>query len=626
VEYLLKAGEKTRRAYLNEAAIGYFQRVLARLKAVECAAEARLEALTGLGRIHFMLGNLDEAEAFFRRAVAAGKEMGLAPRRLARLYHYLGEVFWWQSRYAERIRIGEEGLALLGDDTECVEAALMNDLIAWGSMLLRDFERAREFTCRNRPLLRSLPYEEPLMPAYVHQASAAVELEKNLSARWEWCERLEGAGRACGDWSAVANAQLHMGVWLYAYSGELTWRMSYLQMAREQFAKIGDAKGEATALMRMGRALLALGRLSEAEAASRQGVTVLEALGHKRYAQQAWRTLGIVALCRGEWEHATEAIENDLRLDREAGRTGAYPTYLLGRILLAMRKRAEAVERFYQSAVLGLGSASGLAALEFAGLGLPAVVAAIEDSIEDPDERRRVCQRLREESEVQAGAASIQWELEAAEPDRELPLAEFGREGFRAGDPDAWCLEHGWSWEDPLGDCSLKVSDGIEIRAANGRDLYHLNLTAPRLLRRSDGDPSADPMPAFAMQAACLPACPETPAIGGLLLWKDDQNYLYLERGRQGRFELSFGGYIADRGVTIGRGRLPCECVFLRLERVDRRVRALCSADGEVWFLVGQGEFPADDPLQVGIHAIGAVDRTIYPGAHLDGTAIRFEP
>ena len=31
VEYLLKAGEKARRAYLNEEAIGYFQRALERL-------------------------------------------------------------------------------------------------------------------------------------------------------------------------------------------------------------------------------------------------------------------------------------------------------------------------------------------------------------------------------------------------------------------------------------------------------------------------------------------------------------------------------------------------------------------------------------------------------------------
>ena len=55
------------------------------------------------------------------------------------------------------------------------------------------------------------------------------------------------------------------------------------------------------------------------------------------------------------------------------------------------------------------------------------------------------------------------------------------------------------------------------------------------------------------------------------------------------------------------------------------RVNALCSADGESWFTVGQVEFLVNDPVKVGLHAIGSIDRTIYPGAYPEGTAIRFE-
>jgi hypothetical protein len=35
--------------------------------------------------------------------------------------------------------------------------------------------------------------------------------------------------------------------------------------------------------------------------------------------------------------------------------------------------------------------------------------------------------------------------------------------------------------------------------------------------------------------------------------------------------------------------------------------------------------FPVEDPLQVGLHAIGHIDRSVYHGAYPDGTAIRFE-
>ena len=31
-----------------------------------------------------------------------------------------------------------------------------------------------------------------------------------------------------------------------------------------------------------------------------------------------------------------------------------------------------------------------------------------------------------------------------------------------------------------------------------------------------------------------------------------------------------------------------------------------------------------EDPLEVGLHATGAIDRTLYPGAYPEGTAVRF--
>jgi hypothetical protein len=61
------------------------------------------------------------------------------------------------------------------------------------------------------------------------------------------------------------------------------------------------------------------------------------------------------------------------------------------------------------------------------------------------------------------------------------------------------------------------------------------------------------------------------------------------------------------------------------LERVGERVNAFCSADGDIWLTVGHVEFPVEDPVQVGMHAIGNIDRTVYRGTYPDGTAIRFE-
>jgi hypothetical protein len=106
---------------------------------------------------------------------------------------------------------------------------------------------------------------------------------------------------------------------------------------------------------------------------------------------------------------------------------------------------------------------------------------------------------------------------------------------------------------------------------------------------------------------------------------------LRLVWGNRGLGDLSIEGCLAGNEVIIGRGRLPIQVssdrvhVFLRLERQGSQVKALSSLDGELWYSAGQATLSVTDPVEVGLHAVGWIDRTIYPGAYPDGAAIRFE-
>jgi hypothetical protein len=179
-------------------------------------------------------------------------------------------------------------------------------------------------------------------------------------------------------------------------------------------------------------------------------------------------------------------------------------------------------------------------------------------------------------------------------------------------------LSPAWTWQDGFGDCSFAVGGGaLVVHAANGRDLWFLNVSAPRLLRHA---PSGD----FAVQTLCGPLSDEQPAIGGLLLWQDAEHYLVLEWGHWGPADIAFRGCLDNEDRLLGRGRLPGERVWLRLERQAQQVHALCSVDAREWCTAGTVEFPAREGEQAGLHAIGTIDRTIYPGAFPQGTAIRF--
>ena len=106
-------------------------------------------------------------------------------------------------------------------------------------------------------------------------------------------------------------------------------------------------------------------------------------------------------------------------------------------------------------------------------------------------------------------------------------------------------LTTSWAWQDPIGDCAFDLRDGVVLQAANGHDLRQVNLSAPRLLQSV---PTGDHI----LQAVSTPVSGEQPAIGGLLLWQDEENYLALERGRFGRSDIIFRGCLAHEECFIG--------------------------------------------------------------------------
>jgi hypothetical protein len=287
-----------------------------------------------------------------------------------------------------------------------------------------------------------------------------------------------------------------------------------------------------------------------------------------------------------------------------------------GRSSLALGERERAVQQFQEAAFLAGRSA----------LPLAMALSGLEAACGDPEAFRSFC-RLLQEQHPDAGAdfnpASIgfvQWFLEpTAAATASTRLLRVEADDFTTS------LAPDWDWHDPLGDSSFHVANSLVIEAANGRNLWHVNLSAPRLLRPAAGE--------FAVQTVCVPlaAADGKPArsakasIGGLLIWRDAENFFCLARGTRGLDEVAFWGCADNRGRIIGRGRLQSDRVFLRLERSRQSLKALCSADGRQWYSVGEAETAIEDPVEVGLHAIGAIDRTVYHGSYREGTAIRFE-
>jgi hypothetical protein len=285
---------------------------------------------------------------------------------------------------------------------------------------------------------------------------------------------------------------------------------------------------------------------------------------------------------------------------------GLFSRYL-AQAYLATGRRRQALEQLQAPSILDhpVGSESTLVR----------VLSLVEQACESTEEWTAFLSWIQERcfrGQEARYAPFVCWRLKAIEQAALCPAREPGDETTEFGPPE-------WTWVDPLGDCAYRVEEGLEIRAANGRDLWFINWSAPRLLRQASGD--------VVVETVSVPARDDRPAIGGLLLWKDEKNYLRLDRGVAGANEIAFVGCVDNQDVIVGRGHLcgASDRIVLRLERAGEQVRAFCRVEGGPWYTVGHVAFPVTDPILAGPHAIGLIDRTVYPGAHPDGAAIRFE-
>jgi regulation of enolase protein 1 (concanavalin A-like superfamily) len=496
---------------------------------------------------------------------------------------------------------------------------MMSYFVAIGLRFAGDEERFWERVARIAQYLGSLPYREELRTVYSGVAMFEFLRNKDIEGGRRWLAALEQHGRRHHDRRALCEVLVGRAI-IQLRSGSCQSALDYDARALHECMQIGDVPNGVQAYEMLCAHNLALGKLDEAEAWARRSLE--DWMGGNDPTRVPWSliTQSVVRLCRRDYPGASAVIQE---IGELIPRVGPYRQFLmsctLAGIKLALGLRTEARAE-YATIFRSMRPALVCSWSQRAWLRphLPALLHGLAEAYGDSKAFWAFCRDYQTRHPDVATRSLQQWHLEPAMTEPVQRVARLARdfgwetvEGLRAD---------GWRWSDPCGDSSFELQPaiGLVMCAGNGRELFFTNQSAPRLLGPMSGD--------FEAEVVCL-AVDDRPAIGGLLLWRDGKNYVRVEWGRYGRREVLFEGCVANMDADYGCGCLPIETqrVFLRLARRGERVDALCSADGETWWSVGHAAFPVDDPVQIGLCAIGMIDRTIYPGAYREGTAIRFE-
>jgi DNA-binding SARP family transcriptional activator len=629
IPYLLKAGKQAQKSFAYEEAISHFQYVISKVEystTKELHQKWLIQAYLSLGIIYFDSGSLNKAENSLLNAIKISKEIQSTIEEILQIYHWLGDVYSWQNRWEERLHLGLESLELLGDEKSSIGAAFVNQLIAVAYWGIGNKEQFYAYTKQTAQFIKQLPYSTELTVAFIHIVMMFIE-RKEPEQAIEWLNALENRATNHNEPKFLGEAKDFRGG-ILEQMGKLQNAIGTYNQAQKIYNEIGYRGSEPGGCLRgLVSAFLSQGKINQANECALKYLEASQIVGNKHFIALSYSFLGRIALCSGELSEAKAHFSPALNIFREINeREGqALVNYYLGWANLAGKEFKESISHF-QVALSHL-SPQFLSGIHieinhfwqnsFIGLVLSGLEFGTKSSeTQNLETFTGILSPFRKNKNSSPDAKEnffSQWYAEQVDfqPHTHLPNL---RENFRD------VLGEEWIWEDSIGDCTYIIKNGLEISAVNGRDLWYNNLSSPRLIRSISQN--------FRVKTTCIASRDDRPAIGGLLLWKDKANYLCLDWGRRGSHEISFQGCQKNQDFIIGRGYLPNggnEAIHLCIERNIKHVKAYFSPNGIEWFSVGYIHFLVDDPLRVGLHAIGEIPREIYRGEYPNGSAIKFK-
>lgn len=563
LHYLVKAGDKSKEAFANEQAIAYYNQALKLMDdvvvpPVEAEPTLRGHIYQSLGEIYFLLIKYEEALECCRKAL----DYTTDKKQRAMIYAIMGFTYQRAGEHDVALEHLNAGIVELGDDTESPEMARISIALCWATSSKKNTEKAIDIALRGLKIVEGTEHYFEI-----------VELCRSL-------------------------------VWIYGFvCKDLDKASEYAQKSVEVAQKSGSIDLIGSSIGWLGFVHWRKGEDDVAIKLMREAMEIAKKVGNNFGLGQGYILLSLIYQKREDWDGVIECLERLSEIPN-------HPLYMqnVSRLAYAYLQKGNAEKAIeYSKKALEATEMLDSSGMMAARLSIMEEASAI---IGKGEEFISYCRSFSEEKgEVLQDLKLTQWYLEPGELSGLFTQTAFEDE-FDAPD-----LKSEWKWVNPRGDSSYSLSSEagwLELCAASGSILYSDNLNAPRLLQEISGD--------FAVEVKTKMTSDDLPSVGGLLVWKDHENYIRFEKGMGSKNEISFSANIQREFNCFGRGMLASGSLYLRLERTGDRFSAYCSNDGENWLTCGMVSFPAEDPIQVGIHAIGGVGLFPYTD-----TATRFD-
>jgi predicted ATPase/class 3 adenylate cyclase len=314
IHYLQQAGDKARREYANEVALGYYSQALEKLLPEEQAL--RYEILAGRERIYDLLGERSAQEADLQQmdqlahALADRRRQADVSNRAARRAADMGA-------FAEAQELAHRALDWAQEAGDLFGAAEAQKTLGIVHANQGEYEPAHRFFNLSLETFQKLDNLQGETACLSNLGVVQLYQGNSEQAQDSFSRALE-LTRMLDNRQGETQALINLGLSLF-YQGALERALYYLHQSLTISREIGNASTEVIALTNIGALAMNLGDLERAFSHHQQALLLARRLGDRVGEAESLSNLGTLAAYNGELKEALSLVQESLRGHQKIG-------------------------------------------------------------------------------------------------------------------------------------------------------------------------------------------------------------------------------------------------------------------------------------------------------------------
>lgn len=317
LHYLILAGQKAWRSYLNEQARRYYQEALELITEVAHTPHQAVQIREGLGDVAILTGDYAAAHQHLQQALEIiaeqDQDASLYTEERSALHRKIGATYERQGHYEQALHYLALAENILDEDslpTPVEKAQIYND-IGWIQFRHGNFDEAEKYLTRAISLAQETNRID--VTASIYNRLGGVFYQKDqLEEASQYVQKSLALRQEIGDTVAVARSYNNLGL-LGWRSGEWEQAITHFTRSIELHAKLGDAEGAIELHSNLGLLQIDRGNFEEAQMHLEESMRISRQIGHPHQQGITHHNYSRLYLSNEQWqlalEHARHSIE-----------------------------------------------------------------------------------------------------------------------------------------------------------------------------------------------------------------------------------------------------------------------------------------------------------------------------